>query len=176
MKVFLSYALSPEDGALSARLRAVALAYNIELLLPDIDGRQFLAPNNKKKIKDSNAVLILISHNRSFYRPTNYLQPLTYQSELQAVQLELNEAVRLNRPIIALVEDGSLIHGLLPNQVILFDRHNPAKHEGVLFAALAQIQAKKNAEDLVKALGALGLVALGFLALSEFTKDASGEK
>jgi hypothetical protein len=78
--------------------------------------------------------------------------------------------------MIALVEDPSLVQGLPPHQIIVFNRHNPTQHENLLFQALGKIKTQKNSAELVKALGALGLVALGFLALSEFTKDSNGEK
>jgi hypothetical protein len=176
MKVFLSYALSPLDSPLSARLRAVALAYNIELLLPGVENRQHLPFENKKKIEDSNAILILLSNNPIPYRPASFLQPLTYEEELQSVNAELIEATRLRKPIIALVESPLLIQGLPPNQVIVFNRHDPTQHENLLFQSLSKIRAQKNTDDIVKALGALGLVALGFFALTEFTKEASGQK
>lgn len=177
MRVFLSYALSPFDGALSARLRAVALAYNIDLLLPIVLDRNTLPAANKKKIKDSDAVLILISH----FNPTNnphysIFQPMSYQAEIEAVQLELKEAARLKRPFIALVENASLIQGIPHDRIIVFNRDNPSSHEHRLFQELKRIETKKNSDELIKALGALGLIALGFLALSEFTKESNGEE
>lgn len=176
MKVFLSYALSPYDGALAARLRAVALAFNIELLLPTVENRQDLPTENKKKIKESNAIIILLSNNSVPYRAASFLQPLTYEEELQSVNAELTEATRLRKPMIALVEGPNLIQGLPPNQMIVFSRQDPSKHESELFGSLNKIRAQKNTDDVVKALGALGLVALGFFALTEFTKETSGQK
>lgn len=171
MKVFLSYALSPYDSALSARLRAVALAYNLELILPNADDRQNNVSNNIQKIKDCDAVIVLISELQSGIYDGNAFQYQNYDIEIQSVNTELNEAIRLNKPIIALVEKPGLITGLPESQIIIFNRQNPVEHESLLFQALKSIESNKNTADLLKALGALGLVALGFLALNEFTKD-----
>jgi hypothetical protein len=161
MKVFLSYALSPYDGALAARLRAVALAYNVELVLPNAENRRALPVENKRKIKQSNAVIVLI---------TNHAQ------ENQSVNLELQEAIQQKKPIIALVENLNLIQGLPRDQIIVFNRHNPTQHENLLFNALKQFEVKKNTADAITALGAIGLVALGLLALSELTKESNAAK
>jgi hypothetical protein len=171
MRVFLSYALSPLDSVLSARLRAVALAYNIELSLPSIGNRNNFPLENRKKLKDSDAVIVLIGDNNSHRQPVDFSRPAAYSDDLNAVNLELQEAVRLQKPVIALVESANLIHGLPLDQIIVFNRQNPSQHENLLFKALSKIKTKKNTEDLIKALGALGLVALGFLALSEFTES-----
>jgi nucleoside 2-deoxyribosyltransferase len=161
MKVFLSYALSPYDGALAARLRAVALAYNVELLLPNTENRQILPIENKRKIKQSDAVIALI---------TNYTQ------ETHSVNFELQEAIQQKKPIIALAENLNSIQGLPRNQIIVFNRHNPTQHENLLFEALRQIKTQKNTADAVAALGAIGLVALGLLALGELTKESNAAK
>lgn len=161
MKVFLSYALSPYERALAARLRAVALAYNVELLLPNTENRQILPIENRRKIKQSNAVIVLI---------TNYAQ------ENQSVNLELREAIQQKKPIIALVENLNSIQGLPQNQIIVFNRHNPTQHENRLFEALKQIETQKNTADAITALGAIGLVALGLLALGELTKESNAAK
>ena len=161
MKVFLSYALSPYDGALAARLRAVALAYNVELLLPNSENRRSLPIENRRKIKQSDAVIVLI---------TNYAQ------ENQSVNFELQEAIQQKKPIIALVENLNLIQGLPRNQIIVFNRDNPTQHENLLFNALKQFEAQKNKTEAIAALGAIGLVALGLLALSELTKESNAAK
>lgn len=156
MKVFLSYALSPYEGALASRLRAVALAYDVELLLPNTDNRHLLPIENKLKIQQSDAVIVLVTNNAH---------------QINSVNLEIGEAIREKKPIIALVEGLHLIKGIPPNQVIVFNRYNPTQHENQLFEALKQIQYQKSTSDAVAVLGAIGLVALGFLALSELTKD-----
>lgn len=167
----MSYALAPLDSSLSARLRAVALAYNIELLLPGVNNRPNLPTENKKKIKESDAVIVLIADNFLRHQPANFSHPTTYTDDVLAVNLELQEAVRLGKPIIALVESPNLISGLPASQIIVFNRQNPSQHENLLFKALNKLKIQKNTQDLVKAVGALGLVALGFLALSEFTEN-----
>ncbi len=176
MKVFLSYALGSNDGALSARLRAVALAYNVDLLLPSVEKRNLLPPVNRQKIKDSIAVIILVSANTLNYRPAiDFFQPLTYEDELRAVNAELGEAIRIGRPVLALVENRNLITGLSDDQIFVFNRQNPGLHESQLFKALNNLKAKKDRDQVVAALGALGLVALGFFALGELTKDSDGK-
>jgi molybdopterin-guanine dinucleotide biosynthesis protein len=156
MKVFLSYALSPFEGALASRLRAVALAYNVELLLPNADNRNLLPLGNKRKIKQSDAVIVLVTNNAQ---------------QIDSVNLEIAEASREKKPLIALVEGFHLIKGMPPAQIIVFNRHHPTQHENQLFEALKQIKAQKNVSEAVTVLGAIGLVALGFLALDTFAKD-----
>ncbi len=158
MKVFLSHALSPSDGALAARLRAVALAYNVELVLPNNENRQLLPVANRRKIKQSDAVIVLITNNAQ---------------QVEAVNLELVLANQEKKPLIALVESPHLIRDLPSNQIIVFNRHYPKWHENQLFTALEQIKTQKNTSEVLNVLGAIGLVALGFLALGELTKDGA---
>lgn len=161
MKVFLSYALSPVESALASRLRAVALAYNVELVLPSIDNSQHLSAENKRKIKQSDAVIVLVTNNGQ---------------RIEAVNKELIEAIAQNKPIIALVENLNQVKNIPGNQVIVFNRHNPTQHENQLFEALKQIKFQKNTSDVIVAVGAIGMVALGFLALSELTRETNGAK
>ena len=156
MKVFLSYALSPFEGALASRLRAVALAYNVELLLPNTDKRNLLPAGNKRKIKQSDAVIVLVTNNAQ---------------QVNSVHLEIAEASREKKPLIAFVESPHLIAGIPPTQVIVFNRANLTQHENRLFEVLQQIQAQKNVSEAATVLGAIGLVVLGFLALGALTKD-----
>jgi hypothetical protein len=157
MKVFLSHSLPPYDSALPARLRAVALGYDVELLLPDVSERSFLAPNTRLKIAESQAVVAFAAN---------------YGTQLEAINLELQEAFRQGKPVIALVENYNLISNVPTNRVVVFDRLNPSYHEDKLFQVLnstiAEQQGKKN---LIAALAALGAVALGLYAFGELTKE-----
>jgi hypothetical protein len=161
MKVFLSYALAPFESSLAARLRAVALAYDVELLLPNTDNRNFLPLENKRKIKNCDAVIILITNNALW---------------VDSVNLELAEAIKQKKTIIALVENANQIQGLPSNQVIVFNRYNPTQHENQLFEALQQIKSNKRTSEILTTVGAIGLVALGFLALGELAKETNGKK
>jgi hypothetical protein len=160
MKVFLSYALSPFESSLAARLRAVALAYGVELVLPNTENRNFLPNDNKRKLKQSDAVIVLVTNNAQ---------------ELESVNVELNEAIIQKKTIVALVENEGQIHGLSANQVIVFNRYNPTRHENQLFQALRQIETNKKTSDILATVGAIGLVALGFLALGELA-ETNGKK
>lgn len=156
MKVFLSHASSPFDIAFASRLRAVALGYDVELLLPDALHRQFVTPATKKKIKDSAAVIALIT---------------AESSQTQAVNLELQEAAKLNKPVVAFVENQNSSHGLPPQQIVMFDRRRGDLSEHNLFAVVQGIAAKHNQEQLGQTLAALGLVTLGLLAFGELVKE-----
>ena len=156
MKVFLSHASSPFDIAFASRLRAVALGYDVELLLPDALHRQFVTPATKKKIKDSAAVIALIT---------------SQSSQTEAVNFELQEANQQNKPIIAFVEHPNLIQGVPPEQVIVFHRSFREPGENQLFNAVRNIAAKRNQEELGQTLAALGLGVLALLAFGELVKE-----
>lgn len=156
MKVFLSYALSSYDDALPARLRAMALAYDVELLLPNADERQYLILETKKKIKKSQAVIALVTINAP---------------QIHAVNLELQEANQQKKPIIALVESYDLIQNVPQERVVLINRFNPSQHETRLFEVLELIAAEQRGKELVTTLAGLGLIALGLYAFGELTKD-----
>jgi hypothetical protein len=53
MRVFLSYAVGPVDASIAARLRAVAAAYDVAILLPDrtVSPTNGLTSDTLKKIK-----------------------------------------------------------------------------------------------------------------------------
>lgn len=156
MKVFLSHAASPFDIAFASRLRAVALGYDVELLLPDALHRQFVTPATKRKIKQSEAVIALVTNQAS--------QP-------QAVNLELQEAAAQNKPIIAFVENPKLIQNLSSEQIVVFHRDFKELGENQLFKVVRKIAAQRNQEQLGQTLAALGLVTLGMLAFGELVKE-----
>ncbi len=156
MKVFLSHASSPFDIAFASRLRAVALGYEVELLLPDALHRQFVTPATKKKIKDSAAVIALITAD---------------STQTKAVNLELQEAKAQSKPIIAFVEHQSLIKGLPPEQIVVFHRGYKDLGENQLFNVVRNIAATRNQEELKQTLAALGLGVLALLAFGELVKE-----
>ena len=156
MKVFLSYALPSYDNALPARLRANALAYDVELLLPNANERHYLTHDTKQKIKRSQAVIAFVT-NRA--------------PQVEAVNFELQEAAKQNKPIIALVENYNLIQNISQDKVVVFNRLNPSQHEFRLIQVLNSIQAEQRGKELVTALAGLGLVALGLYTFGELTKD-----
>ena len=156
MKVFLSHASSSFDIAFASRLRAVALGYEVELLLPDALHRQFVTPATRKKIKDSAAVIALITAD---------------SSQINAVNLELQEAKAQNKPIIAFVENPALIKGLPPEQVVGFHRGYRDLSENQLFNVVRNIAAKRSQEELGQTLAALGLGVLALLAFGELVKE-----
>lgn len=156
MKVFLSHASSPFDTAFASRLRAVALGYDVELLLPDALHRQLITPATKKKIKDSSAVIALIT---------------AQSSQVEAVNIEMAEALRQKRPIIAFVEDPRSILNLPPDQIVTFHRGFKEISENQLFQVVRHIAAKRNQEELGQTLAALGLGVLTLLAFGELVKE-----
>lgn len=156
MKVFLSHASSPFDIAFASRLRAVALGYDVELLLPDALHRQFVTPATKKKIKDSAAVIALIT---------------AESPQTAAVNLELQEATAQNKPIIAFVEHKDLIKNLPLQQVVVFHRDYRELSENQLFKVVRTLAAQRGQEELGQTLAALGLGVLTLLAFGELVKE-----
>jgi len=156
MRVFLSHASSPFDIAFASRLRAVALGYDVELLLPDALHRQFVIPATKNKIKDSAAVIALIT---------------AQSTQTEAVNLELQEAQKQKKPIIAFVEDQKLIQGLPAEQIVVFHRSFKELSENQLFNVVRNIASKRNQEELGQTLAALGLGVLALLAFGELIKE-----
>ncbi len=156
MKVFLSHASSPFDIAFASRLRAVALGYDVELLLPDALHRQFVTPATKKKIKDSAAIVALITAD---------------SAQTNAVNLELKEAKEQKKPVIAFVENPKLITGLPPEQIVVIHRNFKEASENRLFEVVRRIAAQRNQEELGQTLAALGLGVLALLAFGELVKE-----
>jgi len=184
MNVFLSYAVGQFDAPIAARLRAVAAAYDISILLPDrtqpannslpADMLQKTVPNpifstphanvnNKlpadtlQKIRQSGAVIALVTSTAQV-------------SQINLVNLELQAAAQIGRPIIALVEHGIKIQGPPENQIVYFDRLNPTAHEHQLMTALEQVRQQQRKNDLT-ALGWIAGIALGLVALGELLSD-----
>ena len=147
----------PLPGAVPARLRANALGFNIELLLPNTDERNILTAETKRKIKQSQAIIVLVTNQAS---------------QIEAVNMELQEAVRNQREIVAFVESPDLIQNIPPNRMIVFNRHNFSEAQNRLFQVLSSIQAEQEGKkNLVTALFGLGAIALGLVALGELTKE-----
>lgn len=160
MKVFLSYAVGQLDTPIAARLRAVAAAYDIAILLPD---RTQIIHNGlpiatKKKIKESDAVISLVTNTAT-------------QQAIQVVNSELQTATQAYKPVIGLVELGGVqIHVAPGTQIVYFDRSNPTAHENYLMNALANIRQQKYKSDLT-ALGWIAGIALGLIALGTILSD-----
>jgi nucleoside 2-deoxyribosyltransferase len=161
MKVFLSYAVGYSDATIAARLRAVAAAYDISILLPDrtqpfING---LPADTIQKLNQCNAVIALVTQ--------------TAPPEAKAVvNFELQAAARYFKPVIALVEYGIQIQGVSENQIVHFNRLNPTAHEQQLMSALEQVrQQQQQWKNDLTALGWIAGIALGLVALSELLSD-----
>lgn len=159
MRVFLSHSISPEDGPVAARLKAVAAAYGVVVLLPEVTrpaSAAVLSRTEKTAIKNADAVVVLATMGATRSR---------------WVGLEVTEAIRLGKPIIALVEDGVEFPEQAGVQLVHFDRQAPAGHEGELFEALKNLgEQQKETRQNMAALGwiagiAIGLVALGAIAV-----------
>lgn len=156
MKVFLSYAVGPWDAPIAARLRAVAAAYDIAILLPiRVEGFQNgLTTDSLTKIKQSDAVIALVT--------------ATAPKELvNSVNLERQAAAQAHKPIIALIEQGVPLQSAVSGNVVYFDRLNPTAHEFSLMNALQQIRSQQQWKKDSTALGWIAGIALGLVALSE---------
>jgi hypothetical protein len=160
VKVFLSYAVGPGDTPIAARLRAVAAAYDIAILLPDRTQiiHNGLPVDTQEKIKKSDAVIALV---------TNTTTP----EAIHVVNNELQIATEARKPVIGLVEVGGVqIQPAPDTQVVYFDRSNPTAHETYLMDALEHIRQQKSKNDFT-ALGWIAGIALGLIALGSLLGD-----
>jgi len=157
MKVFLSHSTSPYDASTPARLRAVAAAYGIQILLPERNGRTLVNAETRGKIAQSDAVVALVTN---------------HASQVNNVNEELKVANSFNKAIISLAESQDLILNVPKNQIVIFDRQDPIAHEQQLMDILTRLQQKKKAEENFKlALFTLAGIGLGLLALSSLSTD-----
>lgn len=159
MRVFLSYAVGPVDAAIAARLRAVAAAYEIAILLPDrtLIANNGVTPDTHRKIKQSDAVITLVTRGAQV-------------ASVNVVNQELATALQERKPVIALVEQGVPVQGMPENQIVRFDPFKPHEHEHALTEVVKQIQRQQQKKDLT-ALGWIAAIALGLVALGELLGD-----
>jgi nucleoside 2-deoxyribosyltransferase len=160
VKVFLSYAVEPWDGPIPARLRAVAAAYDIAILLPvRTQGIQNgLTTDTLKKIKQSDAVIALVTNTAP-------------KDLVNVVNVELQGAAQAGKPIIALIEEGVPFQAAAPGNVVYFNRLDPTAHESSLMNALQQIRSQQQRKKDLTALGWIAGIALGLVALGEVLGD-----
>lgn len=160
MNVFLSYAVAALDTPIAARLRAVAAAYDISILLPDRTqlNHDGLPSETQTRIQSSDAVIALVTVTAS-------------PNLIALVNAELRAAVQLEVPVIALIEQGIHIEAAPETHVVYFDRFLPTAHEQQLGVALSKIQQRKQSQDSLSALGWIAGIALGLIALSEIVGD-----
>lgn len=161
MKVFLSYAVGHFDAPIAARLRAVAAAYDVSILLPDRTHpiTNSLPADTLQKISQSNAVIALVTQTA----PT---------AAKAIVNAELMTATQAMKPVIALVEYGIQVQWAAENQIVYFNRLNPTAHEQQLMVALERIrQQQQQWKNDLTALGWIAGIALGLVALSELLSD-----
>ena len=156
MKVFLSYAVGPWDAPIAARLRAVAAAYDIAILLPiRSEGlTNGLPVDTLAKIKQSDAVIALVTATAP-------------RGLINTVNLERRAAAQARKPIIALIEKGVAVQSTASGNAVYFDRLNPTAHETSLMNALQQIRSQQQRKKDLTALGWIAGIALGLVALSE---------
>lgn len=159
MKVFLSYAVGQLDAPIAARLRAVAAAYDISILLPDRTQATHGGINTdiRNQIKQSDAVIALMTRTAQV-------------AAVNLVNFELQVAARASKPVIALIEQGVPVQNIPASQIVYFDRTQPTAHEASLLRVLEQIRSKKRENDLT-ALGWIAGIALGLVALSELASE-----
>ncbi len=160
MRVFLSYAVGHLDAAIAARLRAVAAAYDISILLPDRTSTTYNGPaaDTLRKIKQSDAVIGLLTKTAQV-------------ASVNLVNLELQAAEQAGKPIIALVEQGVMVQGVPESQIVYFNPLMPTAHESSLMQVLEHIRQQQQWKKDLTALGWIAGIALGLVALNELFKD-----
>lgn len=159
MRVFLSYAVGPVDAAIAARLRAVAAAYDIAILLPDraLSSDNGVTLDTLRKIRQSDAVIALVTRGAP-------------RASVNVVNWELATARQERKPIITLAEEGVLVQGAPESQIVRFSPFTPHQHEQKLMEVIKQIQQQQRKKDLT-ALGWIAGIALGLVALGELLGD-----
>jgi hypothetical protein len=159
VRVFLSYAVGPWDGPIPARLRAVAAVYDISILLPDRTQmlHNGLPSDTQAKISQADAVIALVTNTAS-------------TEAIDLVNLELQNAAQVRKPIIALVEEGVQLQPMPVTQVVYFNRFDPTLHETLLVGALNQIRSEQIKPNWTT-LGWIAGIALGLVALSQMSSD-----
>lgn len=163
---------------MASRLKAVAAAYGIRVLLPERPGpspKRALGSEATKLIRSADAVVALVTERAT-------------QSEWVMAELQAAEAA--GKPIVALVEDDvhlDATQARVPLHVVRFDRSNPASHEEELVSALdaiakeaksrhaARVQREIAAKREAAAVGAFAGIAIGLLALGAFALALSNE-
>jgi len=160
VNVFLSYAVAPFDTPIAARLRAVAAAYDISILLPDRNQlfQNGLTTDTETKIRSSDAVIALITS-------------MAPNHVVSAVNLELQAAAQSSKPVIALIEQGVQMQPSAGTQLVYFNRFEPTAHEKPLMDALANIRQQQQWKQGLIALGWIAGITLGMIALSELVSD-----
>jgi hypothetical protein len=160
VNVFLSYAVAPFDSPIAARLRAVAAAYDISILLPDRTSvtQNGLAVDTSTKIATSDAVIALITISA----------PHVLRN---VVNLELQNAAQHRKPVILLIEQDVPFQAAPGTHVVYFNRYDPAAHEQPLVNALTSIRQQQQAKQSLVALGWIAGITLGLIALSELVSD-----
>jgi nucleoside 2-deoxyribosyltransferase len=179
VNIFLSHSVAPEDGPVASRLKAVAAAYGVRVLLPERVGvgpKRALGSQAVDLIRSADAVVALITERAS-------------QSAWVAAELQAAEAA--GKPIVALVEDGVELDAKdarVSLHLVRFDRENPASHEDELVAALDAIAKEAQARRVAKAkheasaksataaVAALAAIAIGLLALGAVALALSNEE
>jgi len=156
MKVFLSYAVGHLDSSFAARLRAVAAAYDVAILLPDRTQipHNGIQADTELKIRQCDAVIALVTGTSSPH-------------EWNLVNLELQATTKARKPIIALVEQGVQFQAAPGTKLIQFNRNNPTAHEASLMEVLEQVKQQSQWKKDLTALGWIAGIALGLVALSE---------
>jgi len=160
VNVFLSYAVAPFDVPVAARLRAVAGAYDISILLPDRTQiiHNGLPADTQAKIRQSDALIALVTS----AAPSN---------SVDLVNLELQAAAQAGKPIIALVESGVQIQAAPGIQVVYFNSFDLTAHEQQLVDALSNLRRQQQLKKSLTALGWIAGITLGLIALSELAGD-----
>lgn len=148
------------DAAIAARLRAVAAAYDVSILLPDRTAIPYgeLPGDTLKKIRQSDAVIGLLTRTAQV-------------TSLNVVNAELQVAEKAGKPVIALVEQGVPVQGVPEHQIVYFDPLQPTAHEPSLMNVLAQIRQQQQWKKDLTPLAWIAGIALGLVALNELLGD-----
>ncbi len=160
MKVFLSHAVGPLDASIPARLRAVAAAYDIEILLPERPqwSSNEVSGDSINKVALSDAVIALAT------TTANY-------NDISLLNRELQMAAQLKKPVVTLIEQGVALQAPPNTYIINFNRRDYRFHEQSLFNVLSQMRNQQQQQTTITALGWIAGIALGLVALGALFGD-----
>ena len=148
MKVFISYG-NAADQATALRLQALAAVNGLTVYVPAAFTRQGTSTSvdaeSASRLVDAEVVLGVIGATLS-----------------EACRLELNTAINMRKDTIVMAspQSASLLQGYFPSNLVVIDPTNPGQTEREIVQHLKSVNAEK---DTQRALVALGTLAFGLL-------------
>jgi hypothetical protein len=152
MKVFISYG-NAGDQATALRLQALGAVNGLAVYVPPAYTRQGAAAlidaDSAKRLADAEMVLGVIG-----------------ATVAEACRLELNSAMTMHKDMLVMAspQSASFLQGYFPSNLVVIDPANPEQTEREIVQHLRAVNAEKNAQRTLVALGTLAFGLLMFAA------------